>query len=75
MLHALIQGQRCSNCPLTHVSEQDAGVVQDCVQLVRSAIEKLNGLDIIISNAVSYFDRSPNGYLTAKGLDKIYQLW
>lgn len=49
--------------------------MQDCVQLVRSAIEKLNGLDIIISNAVSYFDRSPNRYLTAKGLDKIYQLW
>ncbi|CEO60120.1 hypothetical protein PMG11_04760 [Penicillium brasilianum] len=29
----------------------DAGLAQDCVRLVQSTIEKLNGLDIIISNA------------------------
>ncbi|KAJ5454386.1 uncharacterized protein N7458_005342 [Penicillium daleae] len=31
--------------------QADAGVAQDCVRLVQSTIEKLNGLDIIISNA------------------------
>jgi NAD(P)-dependent dehydrogenase (short-subunit alcohol dehydrogenase family) len=34
--------------------EQDAGVKQDCVNTVKSAIEQLGGLDIIISNAVGY---------------------
>lgn len=52
----MFRGIIAYDCPLIHVSQQDAGVAQDCVQLVQTTIEELNGLDIIISNAVSSLD-------------------
>lgn len=32
---------------------QDLGVKEDCVRIVKTAVEVLGGLDIVISNAVS----------------------
>jgi hypothetical protein len=37
--------------------KQDAGIKQDCINTVKSAIEQLGGLDIIISNAVGVISR------------------
>lgn len=39
---------------LSYMWKQDAGVKDDCINAVKTTIEKLGGLDIIISNAVSY---------------------
>lgn len=73
-LSRTIQYPSVNDLPLICVIKQDAGVAQDCVRLVQSTIEKLNGLDIIISNAVSSFDRNFRLDLTVKGLDKVYQV-
>lgn len=62
----VIQGVRHSNpmtwailsrvdpLTLSYIWKQDAGVKDDCINAVKTTIEKLGGLDIIISNAVSY---------------------
>ncbi|KAJ5468606.1 hypothetical protein N7475_006358 [Penicillium sp. IBT 31633x] len=40
------------------VIQGDAGIKEDCINAVETAIEKLGGLDIIISNAVGYTGKS-----------------
>jgi NAD(P)-dependent dehydrogenase (short-subunit alcohol dehydrogenase family) len=63
----------------TTTVQGDAGVQADCVRLVRTAIERFSGLDIIISNAVrtapSYLYVVLNKKLTAQGMDTILQFW
>jgi hypothetical protein len=34
--------------------KKDLGVKEDCVRIVKTTIEVLGGLDIVISNAVSH---------------------
>ncbi len=34
---------------------KDAGVLVDCVRMVKSTIEALGGIDVIVSNAVGIF--------------------
>lgn len=43
---------------------QDLGVKEDCVRIVKTAIEVLGGLDIIISNAVSHAYLTFSEYIT-----------
>lgn len=44
---------------------KDAGVREDCVRVVRTTIESLGGLDVVISNAVSTEEEEEEHYLQA----------
>ena len=44
---------------------QDLGIKEDCVRIVKTAIEVLGGLDIVISNAVNHTLLHPYAQLSS----------